>query len=124
MDIRMMRSHFARRQTDREERGRWRQLSAGPQPAGDPEIAGHRWRDATAELEYAERHGAPPEEVERLADEVIEARVAMFQAGVSSGWQLPDFLQAALDRDRQLLKMWPGAWDDAIAGLPPAETAG
>jgi aminoglycoside/choline kinase family phosphotransferase len=90
-------------------------------PAGvDPEVAGQRWRDAAAQLEYAERHGAPAEEVERLADEVIEARVAMFQAGVSSGWQLPEFLQSALERDRHLLQAWPGAWDDAMLNLPPA----
>lgn len=86
----------------------------------DPEVAGHRWRDAAARLEYAERHDAPPDEVERLADEVIEARVAMFQAGVSSGWQLPEFLQAALERDRHLLQAWPGAWDDALLGFPPS----
>ncbi len=88
--------------------------------SGDAELAGQRWRDAAARLEYAERHGTPPEEVERLADEVIEARVAMFQAGVSSGWQLPEFLQAALERDRQLLQAWPGGWDDALLGTPPA----
>jgi len=90
--------------------------SAAP---SDPDVAGQRWRDAAARLEYAERHGAPPEEVERLSDEVIEARVAMFQAGVSSGWQLPAFLQAALERDRQLLQAWPGAWDDTMLGTPP-----
>ncbi len=88
--------------------------------AGDGDVAGQRWRDAAARLEYAERHGAAADEVERLADEVIEARVAMFQAGVSSGWQLPDFLQAALERDRHLLQAWPGAWDDAMLGMPPA----
>ncbi|MGH8890910.1 MAG: hypothetical protein ACRDV3_14270 [Acidothermaceae bacterium] len=83
-------------------------MSAGSQPDAEPEIAGRRWCDATAELEYAERHGAAEAEVERLASEVIEARVAMFQAGVSSGWQLPDFLQTALERDRSLLAIWPG----------------
>lgn len=97
-----------------------RAIGVDPSAVADPEIAGHRWRDAAARLEYAERHGAPPEEVERLADEVIEARVAMFQAGVSSGWQLPEFLQAALERDRRLLQAWPGVWDDATLGLPPA----
>jgi aminoglycoside/choline kinase family phosphotransferase len=97
-------------------------VSAGSQQSRDPEVAGERWRDAMAELEYAERHGAPAAEVERLADEVIEARVAMFQAGVSGGWQLPAFLQAALDRDRQLLKVWPADWD--ATGAPPAETTG
>ena len=97
-----------------------RAIGVDPSAIADPEIAGHRWRDAAARLEYAERHGAPPEEVERLADEVIEARVAMFQAGVSSGWQLPEFLQAALERDRRLLQAWPGVWDDATLGLPPA----
>lgn len=92
-------------------------MSAGPQPDGEPEIAGRRWRDATAELEYAERHGAAPADVERLADEVIEARVAMFQAGVRGGWQLPEFLQTALDRDRRLLHIWPSGPD----GHPDAE---
>lgn len=76
------------------------------QPLGDPEHAGQRWRDALAELEYAERHGATPDEMERLSAAVIEARVAMFQAGVNGGWQLPSFLQAALDRDRELLRIW------------------
>lgn len=90
--------------------------AAGP----NPEVAGQRWRDAAAQLEYAERHGASADEVERLADEVIEARVAMFQAGVSSGWQLPEFLQSALERDKHLLQAWPGAWDDAMLGMPPA----
>jgi len=94
--------------------------SAQPGSGVDLELAGQRWRDAAAQLEYAERHGAPADEVERLADEVIEARVAMFQAGVSSGWQLPEFLQSALERDKQLLQAWPGAWDDAMLGMPPA----
>jgi hypothetical protein len=44
----------------------------------------------------------------------------MFQAGVSSGWQLPEFLQSALERDKHLLQAWPGAWDDAMLGMPPA----
>ncbi len=45
------------------------------------DVAGERWRNALAELEYAERHGSPAEEVAQLARGVIEARVAMFQAG-------------------------------------------
>lgn len=77
------------------------------EPSADPESAGQRWRDALAELEYAERHGATADEMERLSAEVIEARVAMFQAGVNGGWQLPAFLQNALDRDRELLRIWP-----------------
>jgi hypothetical protein len=93
---------------------------SGDSIAVDPEAAGKRWRDAAAQLEYAERHGASADEVERLADEVIEARVAMFQAGVSSGWQLPEFLQAALERDKRLLQAWPGGFDDALLGMPPA----
>lgn len=97
-------------------------MSAGSEQSGDPDVAGKRWRDAMAELEYAERHGAPASEVERLADEVIEARVAMFQAGVSGGWQLPAFLQTALERDRLLLKVWPAQWD--ATGSPPAGAAG
>jgi hypothetical protein len=119
MDIRLMRTHFARGRLSMEKR----EVAAVPaesRRSGDPEIAGQRWRDATAELEYAERRGAPPAEIERLAGEVIEARVAMFQAGVSGGWQLPDFLQAALDRDRQLLKVWPAS----DLGTPQAESAG
>jgi hypothetical protein len=87
---------------------------ATDQPSGDPDAAGHRWRDALAQLEYAERHAAPPDEVERLANAVIEARVAMFQAGVRGGWALPAFLQRALDRDRQLLEVYPHEWDQAI----------
>jgi len=96
-------------------------VSAGSQPDAEPELAGRRWRDATAELEYAERHGAAPGEVERLAGEVIEARVAMFQAGVSSGWQLPPFLQAALDRDRTLLAISPSVDTDSE---PPVQDVG
>ncbi|MDQ1485597.1 MAG: hypothetical protein QOJ62_1290 [Actinomycetota bacterium] len=91
------------------------------QPSGDPEVAGERWRNALAHLEYAERHGAPESEVERLADEVIEARVAMLQVGMRGGWQLPDFAQSALDRDRQLLQVWPPAWDEMIG--PPRGAA-
>lgn len=86
-------------------------MSAGSQPSGEPAPAGQRWRDAIAELEYAERHGAAPGDVDRLADEVIEARVALFQAGVSGGWQLPEFLRAAIERDRRLLEIWPARWD-------------
>lgn len=97
-------------------------MSAGPQPNAEPEIAGRRWRDATAELEYAERRGAAAAEIERLASEVIEARVAMFQAGVSSGWQLPEFLEVALDRDRQLLQVWLPESD--AGDLPPEATLG
>lgn len=88
-------------------------MAATYQPGDAPDVAGHRWRDALARLEYAERHGAPEAEVERLADEVIEARVAMFQAGLRGGWQLPSFLEAALDRDQRLLEVWPaGTADD------------
>jgi hypothetical protein len=49
------------------------------------DVAGERWRNALAELEYAERHGSPANEVAQLARGVIEARVAMFQAGVARG---------------------------------------
>lgn len=74
-------------------------------PADRSDGAGERWRNALAELEYAERHGAPAEEVEQLADRVIEARVAMFQSGVQGGWALPAFLRSALERDRELLEV-------------------
>jgi hypothetical protein len=73
--------------------------------------AGERWRNALAELEYAERHNAPAAEVEELANQVIEARVAMFQSGVQGGWALPAFLRSALDRDRELLE---------VTSTPPA----
>jgi hypothetical protein len=76
---------------------------------GVPPDAGERWRNALAELEYAERHGAPATEVEELANEVIEARVAMFQSGVQGGWALPAFLRSALDRDRELLEVAPAS---------------
>ena len=65
--------------------------------------AGERWRNALATLEYAERHTASPLEVEQLANDVIEARVSMFQTGVQGGWALPAFLQTALARDREVL---------------------
>jgi hypothetical protein len=87
-------------------------VSEQPEPRlmpGGPE-AGQRWRDAVAELEYAERHGAAVAEVERLGDEVIEARVALFQAGVRNGWHVPHFVQAALDRDSHLLQVSPRSW--------------
>jgi hypothetical protein len=84
-------------------------MSAMDQPSADADVAGERWRDALAGLEYAERHGAPAAEVERLANEVIEARVAMFQSGVQSGWALPAFVQSALDRDRELLDVHDSA---------------
>jgi len=70
--------------------------------------AGERWRNALANLEYAERHTASSLEVERLANDVIEARVSMFQMGVQGGWALPAFLQVALARDRELLDI-PGS---------------
>jgi hypothetical protein len=90
-------------------------VSAGEHQAGDPDVAGQRWRDAIAELEYAERRGAAPAELERLSAEVIEARVAMFQAGVSGGWQLPEFLHSSLERDRELLQVWPDETQDPTA---------
>ena len=80
-------------------------MSAMDQPSADADVAGERWRDAVAQLEYAERHGSPAADVERLANNVIEARVAMFQSGVQGGWALPAFVQSALDRDRELLEM-------------------
>ena len=98
-------------------------MSAGPQPQGHPEIAGERWRDAVAELDYAERHGASPAELERLAADVIEARVELFQAGVRGGWQLPVFLQAALERDRLLLEARPSPQPPPRAA-PPGRSAG
>jgi hypothetical protein len=82
-----------------------------PMPDADAQ-AGERWRNALAHLEYAERHTASPLEVERLANEVIEARVTMFRTGVQGGWALPAFLQNALDRDRELLDI------QAAVGLP------
>ncbi len=72
-------------------------------PAGESDVAAQRWRDALARLDYAERHDASAVEVERLANAVIEAKVAMFQAGLLGGRPLPDFIQAALERDRALL---------------------
>lgn len=90
-------------------------MAAGTQPPADTEVAGERWRDALAELEYAERHEASPTEVERLADDVIAARVALFQAGVRGGWELPAFLHAALERDRRLLEEWPSPPESELA---------
>ncbi len=90
-------------------------MAAVEQHQAEVDAAGERWRDALAQLEYAERHGESPAEVERLANEVIEARVAMFQSGLQSGWALPAFLQTALDRDRWLLEVDPGALDEIVA---------
>jgi hypothetical protein len=58
----------------------------------DADVAGERWRNALAELEYAERHGSSTDEVAQLAKGVIEARVAMFQAGIARGRALPAHL--------------------------------
>jgi hypothetical protein len=58
----------------------------------DADVAGERWRNALAELEYAERHGSPTDEVARLVNGVIEARVAMFQAGIARGRALHAYL--------------------------------
>jgi hypothetical protein len=59
----------------------------------DADVAGERWRNALAELEYAERHGSPADEVAQLAKRAIEARVAMFQAGISRARAIPAYLQ-------------------------------
>jgi hypothetical protein len=64
-------------------------------PAVDANAAGERWRNALAELEYAGRHGSPADEVEQLVKGVIEARVAMFQAGIARGRALPACLLPA-----------------------------
>jgi hypothetical protein len=61
--------------------------------------AGEHWRNTLAELAYAQRHGSPAAELEQLANSVIEARVAMFQAGIAGGRALhvnplPAYLQA------------------------------
>ena len=58
----------------------------------DADVAGERWRNALAELAYAQRHGSPVDEVEQLANGVIEARVAMFQAGIARCRALPAYL--------------------------------
>jgi hypothetical protein len=57
------------------------------------DVAGERWRNALAELEYAERHGSPSDEIAQLAKGVIEARVAMFQAGIAHRGALPAYVQ-------------------------------
>ena len=68
-------------------------------PAGvaaiDVEAAGERWRNALAELDYAERHGSTAAEVERYAKGVVEARVALFQAGIARYRALPANLSTA-----------------------------
>jgi hypothetical protein len=84
------------------------------QHQAEVDAAGERWRNALAQLEYAERHGVTSTDVERLADEVIEARVAMFQSGLQGGWALPAFLQSALDRDHWLLEVDPAAIEEAV----------
>jgi hypothetical protein len=59
----------------------------------DADASGERWRNALAELDYAERHGSPADEVEQLANGVIEARVAMFHTGLARARALPAYLQ-------------------------------
>jgi hypothetical protein len=99
--------------------------AAAPSSADRGDGAGERWRNALAELEYAERHSAPSAEVEQLANQVIEARVAMFRSGVQGGWALPAFLRSALDRDRELLDVNGTVPAQAPASRlqPPAGTA-
>jgi hypothetical protein len=64
-------------------------------PSLDADAAGERWRNALAKLAYAQRHGSPADEVEQLAKGVIEARVAMFQAGITGGQARPAYLLPA-----------------------------
>ena len=64
-------------------------------PVIDAEAAGEGWRTALAELEYAERHGSTAAEVEQFAKGVVEARVAMFEAGIARHRGLPANLSAA-----------------------------
>ena len=107
MDIRVMRVGLPSRQTcplKGEARGRLC-VTAATHPTGESDLAAQRWRDALARLDYAERHNASEEDVERLADAVIEAKVAMFQTGLLGSRPLPDFVQAALERDRALLRV-------------------
>lgn len=52
-----------------------------------------RWRNALAELEYAQRHGFSADELEQLTKSVVEAREAMFQAEITRGRVLPAYLQ-------------------------------
>jgi hypothetical protein len=79
-------------------------VAAATHPTGESDLAAQRWRDALARLDYAERHRAPEDEIENLANAVIEAKVAMFHAGLGNR-PLPDFVQAALERDRALLSI-------------------
>jgi|GEM_PF-2596885 hypothetical protein len=90
-------------------------MAAIDQPPADADVAAERWRNAIAHLEYAERHTTPAVEVERLANEVIEARVAMFQSGVQGAWALPAFVQSALDRDQELLEIAAGSREQAAS---------
>ncbi len=64
-------------------------------PVIDVEAAGEGWRNALAELEYAERHGSTAAEVEQFAKGVVEARVAMFEAGIARHRALPANLSTA-----------------------------
>jgi hypothetical protein len=80
-------------------------VTAAMHHTGESDLAAQRWRDALARLDYAERHKASEEEIEGLADAVIEAKIAMFQAGLVGGRTLPDFVQVALERDRALLRI-------------------
>ena len=68
-------------------------------PAGvaaiDAGAVGERWRNALAELDYAERHGSTAAEVEQYARGVVEARVALFQAGIARRRALPANLSIA-----------------------------
>ncbi len=77
-----------------EERPNWTKSDYSPQTRRsniDADGAGERWRNALAELDYAKRHGSPADEVAQLAKIVIEARVAMFHAGLARVRALPTY---------------------------------
>jgi hypothetical protein len=60
-----------------------------------------------ANLEHAEARGAPPEELRRMEEAVIAARVAQIRAAMRAGSVLTAAEQRQLDRDVELLRRFP-----------------
>lgn len=68
---------------------------------------GVRLRAALASLERAEVRGAPPEELRRMEEAVIVARVAQVRAAMRAGSVLTTAEQRQLERDVELLRRFP-----------------
>jgi hypothetical protein len=66
-----------------------------------------RWRAARENLERAERRGAPDDELQRIEDAVIAARVSMMRAAMRQGLPVTEAERELLERDSELLRRFP-----------------